>query len=107
MIMNRFMGAVVLSVALALSLPITAKASDRDDRRKAAAVIGVIVGAAALAAASKHHRHKQHRRHGGQSYAYGAPFSPKRNVTCYPRERVCYRRNGRIAGGATHRYFGN
>jgi len=103
---NRTVGALLLSSAMVFGGSIQSFASDADDRRKAAAVAGVLIGAAALAAASKHHRHKNHRRHSKPVYSYGAPFSPRRNITCYPRERACYRRNGRFAGRATQRYFG-
>ena len=94
------------AVVIAAAWPMTASANDEDDRRKAAAVIGTIIGIAAIAASSKDHRHEHHRNHGGDRHAYDAPFSPRPNFTCYPRQRVCYRRNGRIAGRVTQRYFG-
>lgn len=75
------------------------------DGDKAAAVIGAIVGAIALAATSKDHRHEHHKSHKQQRHDYGAPFSPHSGVTCYPRERTCYRSNGRVAMHATERYF--
>jgi uncharacterized protein YraI len=75
------------------------------DEAAAVAVIGAVIGAAALAASSKDHRHENHRPHSGPNHSYGAPFSPNDKVTCYPRERTCYRRNGRVAANATRRYF--
>lgn len=106
MTLNGWLGASFLAVAMAAAAPMQANANDAEDRRKAAAVIGTIIGIAAIAASSKNHRHEHHRPHGGNRHAYGAPFSPRPNVTCYPLQRVCYRRNGRIAGRATQRYFG-
>lgn len=106
MTITKIVGTLSLALALAMAVPMQAGASDKEDRRKAAAVIGTIIGIAAIAASSKNHRHEHHRHHGGNRHAYGAPFSPRPNVTCYPRQRVCYRRNGRIAGRATQRYFG-
>jgi hypothetical protein len=104
----KALGAMLLSTLLVASSLQKASAMDADERRKAAAVVGVIVGAAALAAASRDHRHEHHRAHSGsyQPRPNVAPFSPKAGVTCYPRERTCYHRNGSVSNNMTATYFG-
>lgn len=100
--------AVWLSAILVAGSVQTSSAMSDEDRRKAAAVVGVILGAAALAATSRDHRHGHHRSHSGSYNPRPdlAPFSPKKNVTCYPRQRTCYRRDGRVANRMTATYFG-
>ncbi len=102
-------GAVALSALLLAGNVQKASAMDADDRRKAAAVVGVLLGAAALAAASQDHRHEHHRSYSNsyQPRPNVAPFSPKAGVTCYPRQRTCYRGNGRVAHHMTSSYFGS
>ena len=99
---------LVACFALVAGPESNARASDADDRRKAAAVVGILLGAAVLAASSRDHRHENHRSYSGEYRPQPniAPFSPKRNVTCYPRQRTCYHRDGRVASGMTQRYFG-
>jgi hypothetical protein len=82
----------------------TAEAGERS-RRNAAIVAGAILGAAVLAASSRDHRHEYHRAYGGYQPRWRGAFSPAPRVTCYPRQRLCYRRDGRIARKWTRRYY--
>ncbi len=102
---------IMLSSLLVASLVATlvqsttiAKAGERS-RRNAAIIAGAVLGAAALAASSQHHRHQYHRAYSGYQPRWRGPFSPAPRVTCYPRQGVCYRQNGRIAHKWTRRYY--
>ncbi len=105
--MRRIMLSSLLVASLMATLVQSTTSADARDRsrRNAAIVAGAILGAAALAASSQHHRHQYHRAYGGYQPRWRGAFSPAPRVTCYPRQRVCYRRNGRIARKWTRRYY--
>jgi hypothetical protein len=63
----------------------------------AAAVAAGIVGVAIGASLSDHHKHKNHK-HNGQ-------FSPKPGVTCYDRQRACYKNDGSFASNMTWEFY--
>jgi len=102
MLSNLLVGSLIATLVILITT--TADARDRS-RRNAAVIAGAVLAAAALAASSHQHRHQRHRAHSGYQPRWRGAFSPAPRVTCYPRQRVCYRRNGRIARKWTRRYY--
>jgi hypothetical protein len=77
---------------------------DNNNNAAAAAVIAGVIGLGIGASIAKHRRDREDDRWDQEQY--GQPFSPAARVTCYPRQRLCYK-NDHIAPKWTRRMFGD
>ena len=100
---------LILAGALALSMTAPSMARKWHSDDTAALVGGLVIGGIAAAAISNDYRHRDqwvpppppppppHRP--------AAPFRPKPNVICYPREYACYTNSGKYLPQWSARYF--
>ena len=77
-----------------------------------AAIAGAILGGVIAAAASSHHHHDDYKPHYGHvplgpgPVVRGGRFSPTPGITCYRKQRACYRDGRGYSARWTHREFG-
>lgn len=88
-----FRGIAVLASSALLTLASPVAANNDVAAAVAAGVVGVAIGAS-LADHHKHHGHK-----------YDGTFSPKPGVTCYDRQRACYKNDGSFASNMTWEFY--
>jgi hypothetical protein len=85
----------VLAGALALAAPLAPQARANDvGAAIAAGVVGAAIGASLAKKSKSRHKHADDR------------FSPAAGVTCYRRQRACYKDGGGFAANWTHRIYG-
>lgn len=111
--MSKFLKFAVTAVLMASSVSgqaIAAKEKhrphhDKDKNGAAVAIIAGVIGLGIGASIAKH-RNDRDDYYQWDEEQYGQPFSPAARVTCYPRQRLCYK-NDHIAPKWTRRMFGD
>lgn len=92
---KRLTGALILAAALGLAAPAAQPARANEVAAAlAAGVVGAAIGASLAKSSKSGRRHADDR------------FSPAAGVTCYRRQRACYKDGGGFAAKWTYRIYG-